>query len=224
MEESGRRRACQMTTGVFESFHRPGDESDTAADPVGFLGANMVGRRSFDFKLSVHESGHATVGRFLGQPIAGSTIEYTGNHFGATWDAVGPHDDGDSVADICTTLGLLMPGIGDDRSGIAVELQRAHNHILELLAGVEAERLFVGTMLPGTAHDLEEAIAIAALICRSPSSIDAYLAFARAEVVALLTDHRAVVLAVADALVERRILIGTEIDGIIDTALSLPVT
>jgi hypothetical protein len=58
------------------------------------------------------------------------------------------------------------------------------------------------------------------LICRSPASVGAYLAFARVEVIALLTDHRAVVLAVADALVARRTLSGTEIDSIIDTEMS----
>jgi ATP-dependent Zn protease len=50
--------------------------------------------------------------------------------------------------------------------------------------------------------------------------VGAYLAFARVEVIALLTDHRAVVLAVADALVARRTLSGTEIDSIIDTEMS----
>jgi hypothetical protein len=211
-----------VTTPVVKSFSAGDTREMTAADPV-LLGAG-VGRRHFDAMVGIHEAGHVVVGRVLGQAVSGSTIEYINGHYGCTWSDSDLRPCADTVAGICAELTPLLPGIGDDRSGIAVELLRAHNHILELLAGVEAERLFVGTMLPGTAHDLEEAIAIAALICRSPSSIDAYLAFARAEVVALLTDHRAVVLAVADALVERRILIGTEIDGIIDTALSLPVT
>jgi hypothetical protein len=61
-------------------------------------------------------------------------------------------------------------------------------------------------------------VSIARLICRSPTSIVAYLAFARAEVVALLTDHHAAVLAVAGALVEHRTINGDQIDGIIRNA------
>ena len=166
--------------------------------------------------VGIHEAGHVVIGRALGMPVAGSTINRVGDHIGCTWsDEGGLQPYTDTVESLCNALAPLMPGIGDDRSGIAVELQRAHNHVLELLAGVEAERLFVGAMLPGTAHDLEEATAIAQLICRSPASVDAYLAFARAEVAALLTDHRVVVLAVAAALVRRRTLSGTEIDSII---------
>jgi hypothetical protein len=166
--------------------------------------------------VGIHEAGHVVIGRALGMPVAGSTINRVGDHIGCTWP-----DEGslppctDTAESLCTALKPLMIGIGDSRADIAVELLRAHHHVIELLAGVEAERLFSVTMLPGTAHDLEEATAIARLICRSPASVDAYLAFARAEVAALLTDHRVVVLAVAAALVRRRTLSGTEIDSII---------
>jgi hypothetical protein len=44
------------------------------------------------------------------------------------------------------------------------------------------------------------------------------------EATALLTVHGAAVLAVADALVARRTLSGAEIDSIVHTALSWPVT
>jgi hypothetical protein len=51
----------------------------------------------------------------------------------------------------------------------------------------------------------------------SPRGVDAYLAFARAEVVALLTDHRAVVLAIADALMGHRTLSGEQIKTLIES-------
>jgi ATP-dependent Zn protease len=108
----------------------------------------------------------------------------------------------------------LLPGVGDDRADIASELLRAHHHILELLGGVEAEKLFTAEPLSGTSHDLEEASAIASLICRSPAAVNAYLDFCHVEVATLLTQHRASVLAIAAALIERRTLNGTEIDSI----------
>jgi hypothetical protein len=75
-------------------------------------------------------------------------------------------------------------------------------------------------ILPKTEYDLEEAAAIAGLICRSRASIWCLSVFACAEVVALLTEHHAIVVAVAAALVKRRTLSGTEIDSIIGSASS----
>jgi hypothetical protein len=126
---------------------------------------------------------------------------------------------GTSVEVICSQLKPLMSG------ALADELEQAHCHCIEYLAGITAEELFCdGELLPNTGHDLEAATAIAELICRSPSSIDAYLAFARVEATGLLTVHGAAVLAVAAALVKRRTLSGTEIDSIISTAFSSAVT
>jgi hypothetical protein len=87
------------------------------------------------------------------------------------------HPDAETVESICAALTPLMPCIGEDRAGIAVELERASSQVISLLAGVEAEKLFTVAPLPGTGHDLEEAAAIGSLIVRSPRSIDAYLDF-----------------------------------------------
>lgn len=160
-----------------------------AADHPVYLGGRVFGRRHFDYQVALHESGHIVTARMLGMPVAGSTIEFDSGHHGCTWNNEnGLEPSADTVETICAALTPLMPVVGNDRSDIAVELLRAHHHVLELLAGVEAERLFIGTMLPGTAHDLDEATAIAGLICRSPASVDEYLAFARTEAIALLTE------------------------------------
>jgi hypothetical protein len=199
--------------GEFDSFQP--DVCEMTADPV-VSWCSRVGR-PFAHRVAIHESGHATVGRMLGMPVAGSTINRVGDHIGSTWsDEGGLQPCTDTVESLCAALAPMMPGIGDDRSDIAVELLRAHHHVLELLAGREAERIVVGTMLPRTEHDLEEATAIAGLICRSPASVGAYLAFAKAEVVALLHGHRAAVLAIADALIKHRSIDGSEIARLIN--------
>ena len=46
---------------------------------------------------------------------------------------------------------------------------------LALLSGIEAERLIVSELLPNTGHDLAEARCIAALVARSPSSLNAFM-------------------------------------------------
>ena len=184
---------------------------DVAAAAGGVLEAGIA-RRSF--QTAIHEASHATVSRLLGLPVSGATIEFFDGHFGATWaDDAGLLAGGETVENICRQLAPLLSDTGS-RADIAVELQRAHHHVLELLAGREGERLFSGTMLPNTEHDLEEAAAIAGLICRSPASIAAYLEFCRTEVAALLADHRAVVLAIADGLIRHRTLNGEQITTI----------
>jgi hypothetical protein len=180
-------------------------------------GGDFISRRSqIDYRIAIHESGHTVVGRLLGQPVAGSTINFTGGHHGCTWaDDAALQPGAETVADICRQLTPLMPGIGDDRADIAVELERAGCHVIELLAGPLADEMFCAARLPGTEHDEAEARAIAALIVRSPHSIESYIAFALAETRALLSDHRGVVLAVAEGLIQHRTLIGEEIDRII---------
>jgi hypothetical protein len=113
----------------------------------------------------------------------GSTINRVGDFIGCTWSNASDLQPGatDTVETICAALTPLMSG---DRSGIAAELQGAHHHILELLGGVEAERLFNDVMPCNTDHDLVEARSIVGLICRSPASVTAYLQFCRIEVAA----------------------------------------
>jgi hypothetical protein len=103
-----------------------------------------------------------------------------------------------------------MPGALDS------ELEQAHSHVVAWLAGIVAEELFCSEPpLAATAHDLQAARAVAAPIVREVSDIDSYIDVARAETRALLTDHAADVLAVADALVEHRTISGDMIDRII---------
>src|ERR1035437_6026940 len=148
-------------------------------------GIRALDRRSrqFDRNVAIHESGHVVASRLLNLPVAGVTIEITASgHYGETWSAA----DRDADADVDTLqlvdqLSTLMPAPGEDRGGVAVELERASSQVISLLAGVEAEKLFTAEPLPNTGHDLEEAKAIAGLIVRSPRSIDAYIEFARVD-------------------------------------------
>jgi ATP-dependent Zn protease len=69
--------------------------------------------------------------------------------------------------------------------------------------------------MAGTGHDIDEAASIARLMCRSPASVNTHIEFAKTEARALLANRAAAVLAVANALAERRTLSGTEIDRIV---------
>jgi hypothetical protein len=179
----------------------------TAADHV-FLG-DRVGRRPFDYRIAIHESGHVVAGYTL-LSVAGATIEFVDGHYGRVWsDDAALEADTESVESICSQLKPLMPGALDS------ELEEAHSHVVGWLAGIEAERLFCDELLPNTAHDIQAARAVAALIVREVSDIDGYIDRARTETRARLVDQTAAVLAVADALVEHRTINGDMIDRII---------
>ena len=165
--------------------------------------------------MAYHESGHATVSRLLGLPVAGATIEFVNGHHGCTWSNESDLEPGaETVADICAALKPLMPGMID------TELEQAHSHVVAWLAGVEAEELFCNELLPNTGHDLRAARAVAELIVRDVSDVAAYINFARTETRALLTKFAGAVIAIASALVEHRTINRFQIESIVKESVN----
>jgi hypothetical protein len=66
--------------------------------------------------------------------------------------------------------------------------------------------------------DIRQARALASIICSNGAAIDAYLLFGLAEAKALIQQHRAAVLAIAEALMVERTLNAEQIDAIISAA------
>jgi hypothetical protein len=72
---------------------------------------------------------------------------------------------------------------------------------------------------PWVAHsDIRQARALASIICTGEATIDAYLLFGLAEAKALILQHQAAVLAIAEVLMVERTLNAEQIDGIIAAA------
>ena len=92
------------------------------------------------------------------------------------------------------------------------QLRRFH-HIINPGKVFGTHRLFYGETLPNTAHDIKAARDVAALIVRE-GSVDAYIEFCRRETRALLLNHAAAVLAIADALIRHRTIDRIQIDTI----------
>jgi hypothetical protein len=196
-------------------------------DSVCTQHANGVGRSAaHDLRIALHESGHVVVGRALGQEIGGVTIIPSETYGGLTWGPNyfksgfdGAANDDDVVPDLAKKIGALMPGPGDSRSDVVDIIAHAHVRVVELSAGTASESLLLPDEAPWVAHsDIRQSRALASLICTSESSIDAYLEFGLVQAKALILQHRAAVLAIAEALLIHRTLNSEQIDNIIATA------
>jgi hypothetical protein len=175
-----------------------------------------------DQRVSVHEAGHAICARLLGQPLGGATINPgpNGKHGGLVWGprhsaAYGKDDDPDDVPELCDKLGALMPKDGEPRSDAADIYLHALNRCIELAAAAVAERM----LLPGepvpSVSDIEQAVGLASLCCKSPQAVERFLAFCEQQAHDLLYPHALVIMSLSIVLRINRTLDGAEIDKII---------
>ena len=123
------------------------------------------------------------------------------------------------MPDLCEKISSLMPGDGEPRVNAAEIYAHVHVRVVDLCAGTASESILYPHDQPWIAHsDIRQARALAGLICSSESGIDAYLLFGLAEAKALILQHRAAVIAIAEALMIERTLNSEQIDDIIASA------
>jgi hypothetical protein len=112
-----------------------------------------------------------------------------------------------------------MPSPGEPRINAAEAFAHVHIRVVDLCAGTAAETLLHPDNAPWIAHsDIRKARAIASIICTDEAAIDAYMLFGLAEAKALILQHRAAVLAIAEAPLIERTLNAKQIDTIISAA------
>jgi hypothetical protein len=211
-------------------FVNPGAEVSfsSASDSIGPVcdvanATNGAGRSELDdWRIALHEAGHTVVGRALGEEVGGVTIVEGPDYGGLTWGPKGNSSRLSSVdeqPDLCAQIAASMPAFGEPRVNAAEVFTLCHVRVVDLCAGTAAETLLHPACAPWIAHsDVREARKIASMVCTSESAIDAYLAFGLAEAKALITQHRAAVLAIAESLMVHRTLDSTQIDNIIAAA------
>jgi hypothetical protein len=163
----------------------------------------------------------------LGKPLGGATInpDPTGQYGGLVWGprhsvAFGSDDDGDDVPELCDNLQDLMPQEGEDRSDAADVYLRVLDRCIELAAASVAERM----LLPGepvpSVSDVEQAVALASLVCKSAEAVERFLAFCEQQAHDLLPPHGPIIMALSIVLKIRRTLTGAEIDDVIATTVA----
>jgi hypothetical protein len=178
--------------------------------------------RQEDYKIALHEGGHVVVGRALGGEIGGATITPTEFFSGRVWGPNGDPSHLGSGFDVCSEARPYLPRLGEPRSDAAELFTHAIGRCIELAAGTASEKLFFpDDESLAASDDQRQSSAFAELLCCTPPAISAFLVYAASEAAALLDEHRDVVIAVADALIERRTMTGEQIDQIIADALAL---
>jgi hypothetical protein len=188
---------------------------------AGGVDQHGAARSSTDWRVAIHEAGHVVVGRVLGQEVGGCTIIEGPDYGGLTW---GPQNSArlssvDDNPDLCSKIGALMPKAGESRGTASEIYAHVFVRITDLRAGTAAESLLYLDAEPWVAHsDIAQARSLAGIFCTSESSIDAFLQLGLEEAKALISQHRAAVLAIAEALIVHRTLDGAMIDSIIAAA------
>jgi hypothetical protein len=175
-----------------------------------------------DRRIAAHEAAHCLVGLAVGAgEIGGATIVPGPDFAGRVWGVNGNPLHLSSAIDINKEVLPLWPGLGEDRADVAEFFVHAHHKVLELVAGGQGELCLYPEAEPLHAVDDErQALIYTDLVCRSPSSVAAFLDFARQEARSLLEEHRPALIALTDALVCKRTLTGAEINQVIAGALA----
>jgi hypothetical protein len=179
-------------------------------------------------RIGIHEAGHCIVARLFGVPVHfATTIPDAKLGFGGrAMIGFGPpvnRTTGDNyltVDEIARTVDQHMPRPGEDRGWAAEWYAAVHENVVELLAGAAAEAVAFGRANDRTSRsDYAKAQRYARTICTSHASAEKYLEFALFEAAELIESYRTVLLALADELVKKRELDGSEVDQIISAAL-----
>ena len=209
-----------MTVSGVEAQRRESEAAPGGLDPSPSGRSPAETRR-----VALHEAGHVFVSRFFGHVVARATIipDPLGNYAGAVWGGEGLSSRRvfslSAEASLVEVVhGRIMPPPGAKRK------QETGNRFLyaweccvELMAGVAAETLVFGNSDKSSGYaDRRVASMIASEISSVPERL---LVFAKNEAVAIVSQYRPVVLAIAEALERVEEMTGAEIDSVIRTAL-----
>jgi hypothetical protein len=169
-----------------------------------------------DWRIALHESGHVVTHLVLGDEICGVTIVPDAECAGRTW---GPQ--GVRAAAVWNADSLSEPGVprnGDVRGVFSV----VQAGVIAMMGGCAAEMFFLGDPPKYIGSDVPNANYIAGFVCRTTASVAAFIEHGYQESLALIEQHKTVVQALAQALIDhpRRTLDSAEINAVIAPVLA----
>jgi hypothetical protein len=119
-------------------------------------------------------------------------LDGLGRYGGLVWGsrhsvAFSSDDDTDEVPELCDNLRDLMPQDGEARGDAADVYLHAHDRCIELVTASVAERMLLLGESAASVSDVEQAVALASLVCKSAEAVECFLAFCEQEARDLLT-------------------------------------
>ncbi len=185
-----------------------------------------------DVRVATREAGHIPAARLLCQPLGGATINPNPNgkfgglvggprHRAAFGSDDAPLGSGaDAVPALCGKLRTLMPQDGEPRGDVAEIYSHVVTRCTELAAGAVAERILLeGEPVPSVS-DVEQAVGLASLVCKSAEAVEHFLGFAEQNARDLLFPYAPVIMSLSIVLRIKRTLDAVEIDDVIATTLA----
>jgi hypothetical protein len=169
-----------------------------------------------DWRIALHESGHVITHLLNNNEICGVTIVPDGECAGRTWGAQGAHAAAVWNADSISHHDISRHGdVGD----IFFIVQKA---VIGLMGGCAAEMVCLDGPPKYIASDVPSANRLAGLVCRNMASVAAFIEHGYQEAQELVEQHKTVVQAIAQALIDhpKRTLDSAEIDAVIAPVLA----
>jgi hypothetical protein len=199
------------------SFSVLSDASDSTGPIHRARHEHVAGRSAADdWRIALHEAGHVVSHLVQGDEVSGATIVPDGECAGKTW---GPQ--GAQAASVWNADSIFDFGVREGEPQSLFACARAA--VIGLMGGCAAEMFFLGDSPPRyIGSDVPSANRIAGFVCRTTASVAAFIEHGYQESLALVEQHKTVVHAIAQALIDhpKRTLIGAEIDAVIAPLLA----
>ncbi|MEH2552201.1 hypothetical protein V1283_008846 [Bradyrhizobium sp. AZCC 2262] len=181
--------------------------------------------RSFnrDFRCAIHEIGHALTIRILGDKIDGVTIDPGPGYEGQVWApwTFKAFTRGDvDAAQIRAVLEPQMPQAGEDQGPAADVTLKITNQIIQFMGGRAAEKLALRGKSSAAPDDYRQSRELAAIVCKSPKSVERFVQFCEQQAEDLLRPHIDLIFALIPVLRIRRTMTGIEVDEAIAIILA----
>ena len=194
-------------------------------DEYDELLASLGRTQEHDQRVAIHELGHVSVNRLIGNSsISEVTINpgdgYDGLCRGARRAAFVSGRAGVDARDIREVLQPLMPREGEDRRTKADVFQSVLDAVTELMAGEVAEKMLLDGEPTSSGDDRRQARELAALICKTGPAIDRFILFCEQQARDLLSPYVGVLMSMQIVLRIHRTMTGEEIDRAIATVVA----
>jgi hypothetical protein len=204
-DATGCQHSCGVGISPADSFASVSELADSI-DPVRALqhAADRVDRSpELDFRIALHECGHAIVHRIFGDEVHGVTIVANEYSDGRTWGPYALQAGATAFWDAETgaPANLHQPGrpLESDVDGVFASVQRG---VIAMMGGCAAEMAFLGDPPMYIAGDVPNANWMAEMVCRTSASVAAFVEHGYQEALAIVEQNKAVVRALACALVQ----------------------